>query len=77
MKKIEQIKKYYQERKKVLSVLKSCETDKHVEVAKNYLKVFKKKWSDLLERDLSMCIKHNIFEEYFYDTIRSMNYRMV
>ena len=77
MSKINEIKKYYRERQRVVKVLKSCETRNHIDIAINYLKAFKNKWLKLIDNDLSMYIKYKQFEQDFYKSVVVMETKMV
>ena len=68
---------YYRERQRVINVLKSCTSRSHVDIAINYLKAFKNKWSYFLDKDIIIQLRYNNFERDFYANVIIMETKMV
>jgi hypothetical protein len=77
MLKFQEIRQYYRERQRVINVLKSCTSKNHIDIAINYLKAFKNKWSYFLDKDIIIQLRYNRFEQDFYTNVIIMETKMV
>jgi hypothetical protein len=77
MLKFKEIRNYYRERQRVVNVLNSCTSRIHIDIAINYLKAFKNKWSYFLDKDIIIQLRYNRFEQDFYTNVIIMETKMV
>jgi hypothetical protein len=77
MLKFKEIRNYYRERQRVVNVLNSCTSRNHIDIAINYLKAFKNKWSYFLDKDIIIQLRYNRFEQDFYTNVIIMETKMV
>jgi hypothetical protein len=77
MLKFQEVRDYYRERQRVINVLNSCTSRIHIDIAINYLKAFKNKWSYFLNKDIIIQLKYNNFERDFYTNVIIMETKMV
>jgi hypothetical protein len=77
MLKFKEIRNYYRERQRVVNVLNSCTSRIHIDIAINYLKAFKNKWSYFLDKDIIIFLRYKRFEQDFYTNVIIMETKMV
>jgi hypothetical protein len=77
MLKFKEIRNYYRERQRVVNVLNSCTSRIHIDIAINYLKAFKNKWSYFLDKDIIIQLRYNRFEQDFYTNVIIMETKMI
>ena len=77
MLKFKEIRNYYRERQRVVNVLNSCTSRIHIDIAINYLKAFKNKWSYFLDKDIIILLRYKRFEQDFYTNVIIMETKMV
>ena len=77
MLKFKEIRNYYREQQRVVNVLNSCTSRIHIDIAINYLKAFKNKWSYFLDKDIIIQLRYNRFEQDFYTNVIIMETKMV
>jgi hypothetical protein len=77
MLKFKEILNYYRERQRVVNVLNSCTSRNHIDIAINYLKAFKNKWSYFLDKDIIIQLRYNRFEQDFYTNVIIMETKMI
>jgi len=62
---------YITDRERVFKALESCETIEQLEIAENYFKVLKKKWSDAMRMNALAKLMFEVDEEKFMTELKN------